>query len=526
MKQFNALFRVSFLGLIHSLGFRGKNKRKTDQSGWFNLGLMLFFNLLFAVMYGGSVAVFMFQAENPAMFVSMMALFGTIFCMLFTLLGAKEVVFSTKDIDLVLSLPINGSFIILARLFALYLENAMMTMVWMLFSGVAWAVMGGGSFLYLPLFLGMGFLVAILPTLLSLLIGVVMAVVSARSGGKSVVESALYLVGTVLLIVFIFGIQQANVTQNIPEKMTGVLTPFQWMGDACLGDWMAWIWVVLITVLPMAIVVLLCGRFYYEILGSLTARSSKNNYKLGRLKHGGVTKGLLKKEWLRYLNTPIYLANTGFGLVFYLVMAIGFALKSDDIWAQFTGADLRQIPILGLAAAVSGFLLSCTLISACSVSLEGNAFWILRTTPLPGAKILMTKVWFHWLVCAPFVLLASLVIAFGGRMDVVSAVLLVALGLLFTWCVAVLGLLINLKLPKLDGSSDSVVVKQSASVGIAMLVNMILLVVLGLVWGLTGTFGTQQLSALVCLIVTAVVAVCATVVLKRWGESMLNSIEV
>lgn len=524
MKQFNLLFRVSFQGLIHSLGFRGKNKRKTDRSGWMNLALTLLLNVLFAVLYGGQLAMVFFNVGTPQVFVAIMALMAIVFCSMFTLLGAKEVVFSTRDIDLVLSLPVNGRLIMLSRLAALYLENAMLTTVWMLFAGIAWVAMRKDGLVYLPLFFIMGLLVAIIPTLISLLIGVIMAVTSACSGGKPIAENIMYLVGTLFLLVFVLGVQRIQITQNVPSKMSGLLKPFQWIGDACAGDWMAWFLVLLVTVLPMAVVVLLCGRFYNELLGSLTAKGSKNNYKLGQLKHSSATKGLLKKEWLRYINTPIYLMNTGIILLMYFAGTIAFAIKSDWVWGQIAASGLQQLPTLGLAAGFTGFFLASILISPCSISLEGNSFWILQTMPVSADKVLSIKALFHWLMCAPFLILGGLLIGFGARMDVVSAALLVLMSLVFAWCVAVVGLIINLKLPKLDGSSDTVVVKQSASVAVSMLVNTILLVILGVVWYLAGRSASQTFAAMICLAIMVVIALAVTLVLKKKGAAMLNDI--
>lgn len=526
MNKFNAMFRVSFRGMIHSLGFQGSKKKTADRSGWLNFALVMGLNLWVAASYGMSMMMLLKETGNTQVFFAFMALLGVVFCTMFTLTGAKEVVFGTRDIDIVLSLPIHGRVVLLARLAALYCENAAFVLVWLLCAGGIWAVQGNGvsPTLFLVLILS-GILLAVLPTLASLLIGVALAAISGRFARHALVENVLYFVGILLFCGFFFGLTKLQTAQSLTIELKGILTPFAWMTEACYGNWLALFKVALICVMPAVAVCLVCGHYYVAILASLTTQHGKSNYKLKQMKAQGVTLGLLKKEWCRYINTPIYVFNTAFGFLIYMASAVAVLVKREMFWELLQQEGFGNVSPLLLLAGFTAFVFAMVAISASSISLEGKSFWVLKSLPISAKQILSAKVLFHWLACAPFVVVGGILLGVGVGVDALSLCVFLLWALFYVWSLAQIGLLINLKFPKLDAVNDTVVVKQSAATGLSIWANVIFVLLLGGIAVFLNRYLPLLLSALCSVGVLVVVVIGLTMLLQTQGVRMLENLE-
>ena len=90
-------------------------------------------------------------------------------------------------------------------------------------------------------------------------------------------------------------------------------------------------------------------------------------------------------------------------------------------------------------------------------------------------------------ICIPPVVVCSAVLAVVLRASVVSAILLVLLPAVLTALFALLGVAINLKLPKLDWVNEIAVIKQSASSAASMFVNMGIVLALFLIYLFVGS---------------------------------------
>ncbi|MNI62971.1 hypothetical protein D3C73_1183130 [compost metagenome] len=119
--------------------------------------------------------------------------------------------------------------------------------------------------------------------------------------------------------------------------------------------------------------------------------------------------------------------------------------------------------------------LSCT--TSSSISLEGNNLWIITSSPVPKSVIVFSKVAVNLTITVPVTVVSGvlLMIALGtGRMD---SLFLLVIPVIYACYTALLGVIVNLKLPKLEWTSEVQVVKQSAAVLVAMLLGFVSLVI-------------------------------------------------
>ena len=527
MHSFYPIFRISLQGMVHSMGFRRSKRSKADRSGWLNLLMILGLNLLMAVLYGLPIQAFFNEQGFPLLGPALMGLMGASFCVLLTLTGARDVVFNTKDMDLVLSLPVAGTTIMVARVGALYLENLAIQLTWSLTAAVGWAVQGVSMpWFFVPLLLPATALAALLPTMAALVVSYLLAWASGKLARPALVEGLLYLLGTMLFV----GVSLLG--SGTSEQALGDLTdmwliqPYEWLTQSALGDARAWLLLAVLCLMPAGVLCLVLGRCYRTILASLSVRVSKGGYQLTAQKNGGVLWGFLKKEASRYVNTPIYLFNTGVGLLLYLAAGVASVFQGQQMLQSLAESGLPTNQLLPIGAGFAGFVLSMTAISASSISLEGNTLWILKTLPISTKQLLHSKVLFHWLVCAPFMLLGSVLLGIGFGADAVQVLLLTVLCLVYSWVSAQLGLLVNLRWPKLDAVNPTVVVKQSAAVALSMLGDILELLLAAAVWFIGAMMSSQLLGGCLALGLLLLMGLVHQVILNQWGIKTMDSLEV
>ena len=128
-----------------------------------------------------------------------------------------------------------------------------------------------------------------------------------------------------------------------------------------------------------------------------------------------------------------------------------------------------MLPLLGCAAVC--LAAAPNTVTAPSVSLEGKNLWILQSRPVDGKKILFAKLKLHMVITAPIAFLCGVVLNILLKPSPVTAVLTLILPCVFIFLCGELGLLLNLKMPKLDWTNEAVTVKQSMSVMISLFAN-------------------------------------------------------
>jgi len=116
-------------------------------------------------------------------------------------------------------------------------------------------------------------------------------------------------------------------------------------------------------------------------------------------------------------------------------------------------------------------ILSCT--TSSSISLEGNNLWILKSSPVSPKSILLGKVAVNLTITIPITLLCCVMLMISLRTGWIDSLLLFVIPVLYACYSAMLGVIANLKFPKLEWTSEVAVIKQSASVLVSMFVGFI-----------------------------------------------------
>lgn len=487
MRKFLILARVQLRTLLVS--FRVGGSRKKAASGWAALLLMAVLAAYISGAYSFALGGQLAETGQLNLLMLLMPAMAVMIGLVFTAFAAQGVVFGGKDADLLLSMPVSAFTVLLAKLMALYAENLLFCGFFLLPAGAAWLWFGGNGGIWFVVRLVVGTLfLALLPTLLSLAAGFLLSWLGGRFGNHKILNLLLY--ALLMAAVFFVAIQFNLGVTAVIAGGEGTLflswgLPFQMFQSGVCGDWETLVMFCLLALAPTLLAAWLFAKNYQRVLTGLNSHGKRAAFRLGKMQAAGVRKALLRKEAARYFGTPIYLFNTGIGLILLLAAGVAAVILGGKIRGQLEG-----VPLLVAAAAIVCFLLSTVAITGSSISLEGENLWILKEAPVSAHAVLDMKAAFQWLLCAPCVAVCAGGISFGVGLSVVECAALLALGLAFAGFSALLGLAVNLIFPKLDAVNDMVVVKQSLAAMLATFGGMgAALACAGGSWWLAGLVG-------------------------------------
>lgn len=157
-------------------------------------------------------------------------------------------------------------------------------------------------------------------------------------------------------------------------------------------------------------------------------------------------------------------------------------------------------------------VLSCT--TSSSISLEGNNLWILKSSPVSKQAIWLSKVAVNLTITLPVLSISSVMLMISLRTGWMESLLLLVIPLIYACYSALMGIIVNLKLPNLEWKSEVTVIKQSAAVLVSMLIGIIsLLVPLGLSLLLT------QVNANLLLLGVGMIMIAACLAMYRYMQT-------
>ena len=474
-------------------GSRDKNGKQKKKSG----GTVAFVVLVYirlALLFGGlSMTVALFLCPTTMALGMEWLYFGVYMAVPFLLVfflsvfETKSVLFEGKDNALLLSLPIRPEDIVISRIFVVLIYNYAEAAVVMVPFIAVYSVFGGHALTVVFAILAF-LLLPLLATSFSAGVGYLVARISAKMKHKKAVQ-------VILSMAFFFAYMYFYMTflgSSGSDDMTGeemeavirslgeTLRPLRYLGEAAMGTLFPTLVFVVVTLLVSYVVYRRISDPYVRLA---TAESSGPRvvYKQKKLEKRTSFLALCQKEFRRFISSPTYILNGATGIMLNVIAAIFMVLNRTTVAEMMAELGLpvsTAVPFLaaGLIA------LSCTnCLSASAVSLEGKELWIVRSLPLPPKEILLAKAVPHAVIVTGATLLPEIVLfaVYGaGVPEIVTAVLCLLSSCVFC---ALFGVVINTALPKFSFTNEAQVVKQSAAVFVAMLVQFIAgLIVIGL----------------------------------------------
>lgn len=424
---------------------------------------------------------------EPTAILSLYTMLTTIIIVMEGIYKSGDLLFSPKDNDLLLSMPIKRPVIVFARIIKFYVFEMLYCLIFLLPAIIAYAINAEINILYCLVAITMLILLPIIPIAISCIVGLFSSMISARFKRRTLLQVVLSFIA---LFIFAAMILAINTTSDFDGHSAGAIsdkiTAFYYPASAFVNlatNFDIWQYLIFVAVnlAVLIMVVLFIGCFYFQIITNLSSiRRAENNHVNYNFKKHGQTFAMAKKELTKYFNTPVLLMNTAIGLVLFMVAVGALCFKYDDIVASIISSS-EDFPLTideihaympSVTFAMVAFTSLMTFITATMISLEGRAFNLLKSMPISGQKVIMTKVLAAMILIVPVTAVGSIIMFARFQFDILDALLVLIAVIAIPLVTELIGILIDLKYARFDAESDAVVVRQSAGVLVATFLGL------------------------------------------------------
>ncbi len=435
-----------------------------------------------------------------------LTMISAVIILAFGIFKAGSTIFSPKGYDLLSSMPLHASSIVLSRFLLLYIEDLLFTLVIFLPGTITYSLCTRPGFLFYLLTIPGILLLPALPLVLSVLFGTLVTAVSSRMKYKSLTQTILTIAFVVIVLLgsFTMGNTAENLTTefltDLAAAFGNIVTKFYppagWFGKAVLQNSIPHFLLYLaVSVLPVLLTLFLVSRNYHRISRNLLTTAAKHTYQMETLETRTLLKSLYLRELKRYFSSSIYVTNTIVGPIMGCIFAASILITGLDTITQTFPMDVTPFLPYVLAAIFS--MMPTTTVS---ISMEGKNFWLLQALPIPTKPLFDSKILLNLTLMFPFYLLSEILLLFALNPTFPEFLCLLLIpGLIILFSV-VFGITINIKLHNFDWEKEEAIVKQSASAGIGGFVGCILSAVLAVVVFITPASYTIPVQILLCIL--------------------------
>lgn len=484
------LVKIRFQGLFLKSMMESKKKK-------ISIGKMILFSLLF--IYLGIVLIGVFgyffnliiepfiASGYQWLYFGLMALVVILFCFLGSIFYTQQEIYGAKDNDLLLSMPIKTRDVLLSRIVVVLILNYIYEALIALPAIVVYYLHQPFNGMQMLIFIIVFMTLPLFVLALSCVFGWLITMILKKVPSKTFITMILSLG---ILVAYFYLVNKmpeylASLIKNgktIGEIVENKLYPIYHLAKAISDINLFSLVIYLLTALiPFILVIYLLSSNFIKLT------TSKSGVKKGKLKQtdiktSGLKKSLFMRELRHFTSNSMVMMNSAIGIAFTIFLAGALIVKSNDVKTivqtislllqeTLLQGTLDEWIVAGLCLVTIG-VSSFNYISASLISLEGNCLWIIKSLPLKTKDILDSKLLLHIILCIPPAIFFSLAGIYVFSLNIVDAIIVILVPIIFIIFEAIFGLLVNLWKPKFDWVNETIVVKQSLAVIIAMFGTM------------------------------------------------------
>jgi len=472
--------------------FKVRANSRTDK---LFLPIFLSFCLMFAVWtYGNLIMDSLREFHMEFVYIPLSVFICAFMLLMEGIYKSGSLLFNCKDDNLLLSLPIKRQTVIFIRIFKFYTFELLYHTLFFLPFLIIYIRYYGISISFIITSIIMLILLPVIPIVISCIFGTISTGLSSRFKFKKAAQTIISMILLVAIMYFSFNMkgvfnELVKHAKTINDFITMIYYPagafYSLITDFKLLDLLLFI---LINIGLLTITIFILSKIYFGLNSRIKKietnnRSSNKEYKYSRK---SVTSSLIHKEFTRFFKTPIFLINAGFGLVLFIIICILVAYNMNsvlEILANNEEIIISKETVLKYLPLIIAFLIAfgsfTTSITSSMISLEGKSFMILKSLPIEPRKIIMSKVYTSSIIMIPAILLGDAILFFRFKVGIIEMLILIALSIILPFISGIVGIITNLKYPKMDAVNDAEVVKQSMSSMISVFAGFALLALTG-----------------------------------------------
>lgn len=466
-----SLIKIRLLSLFS--GGAGKDGKKKRLGTVGIVILMAFLLLTFAFFFlsiAASLSIVLVPAGLDSIYFAIFNILTFALVFVLSVFETKSELFECRDNELLLSLPVPPRAIVLSRSLTVIILNIGEALLVSVPALIMFVVMGGGAW-YIPTVLISSVLLALLATALSSAVGYLVALISARMKNNTLITVvltlgflALYFVGYNAFLDTMTSIEENPDAAG--DLISDAFGSIAFLGDiSLLKPLPTTIFVVISVAIPL-LAWFIISKHYTRII-TIKVGESKKTYVRRELSSAPQLIALAKKELAAFFSSSAYILNGTMGAIFQIVIAVMLLVSRSEIaeLSSLMGAaagDGGAIPVLVTVLLVGCSSMVC--ISASALSIEGKRYWIIKSSPIPMETLMYAKLVPQLAISVPTALVSSILSAIAIGAEPLWWIFMILVPILACFVFAILGLILNIAMPKFDFVNDAQVVKQSMPV--------------------------------------------------------------
>ena len=251
--------------------------------------------------------------------------------------------------------------------------------------------------------------------------------------------------------------------------------------------------------------------------------SSLRKFTKKELNSSTVESTLLKREFLRLKSSPMYILNCCMGTLFMIIAAVFLAIKQDTLEQMINMIGIEYAGLI--CAVVLAFMAATNDLTAPSVSLEGKSIWIAQSCPISAWKVLKAKIKLHMILTAAPSLILAIIADVIIDLSIISKIMLLAIAFIIPFFEAVFGLMLNLKMPNLKWTNETVVVKQGANIFIALFGSWVVVILLAFLYFMLSDIINPDVYLILSVALITIVSFAIYIWIKKRGTKIFSYLQ-
>ncbi len=542
-----SLLKLEYHNLFAS--FSGTSRKNKKAKSVNNLVYLLLFLLLGAYL---TFASYMFSNNlyntfsaigDEALLPTVMFYAVSLTTLFYTIFKSGSVLFIFKDFDLLASLPIKFSEIITAKLIFLYTSNILFQSIVILPAMALWAIKAPitiqGLIYSLIAFLFLPFI----PIVIASIIGTMITYISGFFKNSNIFAVILQVIFIFFIFIASFSIGLfggasstgssalfilANgISAFIKKNLFNIYAPSELYYNLVQGDTVSFLLFIGISFVFYYVFCLFVAKNFLKIRAKITAtKTTSKKIKITQTSKSAFS-SLVSKEFKLLFSLPIYAMNMLTGLVMGIMLfgiVIYFYIAENETFVMVL--PLIKVYVLQLIPIVLSFFAGYVSMTSCSLSLEGNSFWLLKSMPISAFSVFLSKIVSNIILHTPFSLAFSFIAIYILKPDLVFSIFIIFIPLSFCVFSSVYAMLLNIRFPMFDWTNPSVPVKKGMAVFIMVFLNMALYFGLGfLVFNVFDTTSKQIMFYTSALVVINSLSGFMLLYLKNQAEKIFLKLQ-
>ncbi|GAA0125708.1 ABC transporter permease [Clostridium sp. CTA-19] len=400
-----------------------------------------------------------------------------------SLYKAQGFLFGQKDFDFLMALPLKSYTILLSKLLNLVVINYLVEIIVMVPPAIIYFINSNSNFLNVISFIILFIFVPFIPIVVASIIAFIISYVSSRMKYKNLATIIMSFIAVILFMAI-----SMNLDNSISPEALDVNGICNMLKKAYLPSYYFTLAIkdlnflyasnfILLSIAVFSLFIYVFNKSFKVINSKLMETYKKDNYKMKDLAESSQLKALIKKEMKRYFSSSVYVLNTFFGIVLLTIVSIIALFFGQDQLMKILDIPVAKDLIGNFVIVIMSFCVVMTCTTSSSISLESNNLWILKSSPIRTIDIFKSKIIFNLSLILPAVIINSVLLAIAFKATLIQLLWYLIIPTLYGITVAIGGLIINLYFPKLVWTSETVVVKQSLSSFLGVMLGMVIVVI-------------------------------------------------